>query len=253
MNSSQMQEPGDTLRSEHSGLISEIIHENKPATSAKPPFPLPRLLVNLSAKFQEAINQDSPTPAHEMSAASNTDSAPSTVPVNADPTMSDKLPRLLIPTRESHSQMFAYAYGQLEKERAFGFKGESPSLKGLQQIEQPDGMVVEKKRFQIEVSFVELSLVLKGSGKKILSNVTGTFSPGRITAIMGPSGAGKTTFLNALAGKSTNSHPTGQVIINGKPGSMHCYKRVIGFVPQDDIVHGSLTVEENLWFSASYR
>lgn len=97
-------------------------------------------------------------------------------------------------------------------------------------------------------------MVLKGGSRnKILSNVTGKLSPGKITAIMGPSGAGKTTFLNGLAGKATNTRITGQVLINGKLGSMHSYKRVIGFVPQDDIVHGTLTVEENLWFSASYR
>jgi ABC-type bacteriocin/lantibiotic exporter with double-glycine peptidase domain len=169
--------------------------------------------------------------------------------------------------------MFAYAYGQIEKERAFGLKGQSPSVQDLepsllppktttaatsseqQQYYDDDAMVVvEKKRFKISLSFIDLSLVLKGSGKKILSNVTGKLAPGCITAVMGPSGAGKTMFLNALAGKSASfSHTTGQVLINGHPGSIHCYKRIIGFVPQDDVVHGSLTVEENLWFSASYR
>jgi ABC-type multidrug transport system fused ATPase/permease subunit len=180
---------------------------------------------------------------------------------------------LPIPRKGSHSQMFAYAYGQIEKERAFGLKGQSPSVKDLepsllppktttaatsseqQQYYDDDAMVVvEKKRFKISLSFIDLSLVLKGSGKKILSNVTGKLAPGCITAVMGPSGAGKTMFLNALAGKSASfSHTTGQVLINGHPGSIHCYKRIIGFVPQDDVVHGSLTVEENLWFSASYR
>lgn len=105
----------------------------------------------------------------------------------------------------------------------------------------------------IEVSFEDLSLFLKGSGKKILSNVTGKLSPGRVTAVMGPSGAGKTTFLNALAGKATHSRTTGVVLINGKPDSIQSYKSIIGFVPQDDIVHGNLTVEENLLFSANYR
>ncbi|CAM6065922.1 unnamed protein product [Sphagnum tenellum] len=179
---------------------------------------------------------------------------------------------LPIPRKGSHSQMFAYAYGQIEKERVFGLKGQSPSVKDLepsllppkttaatsseqQQYYDDDAMVVvEKKRFKISLSFIDLSLVLKGSGKKILSNVTGKLAPGCITAVMGPSGAGKTMFLNALAGKSASfSHTTGQVFINGHPGSIHCYKRIIGFVPQDDVVHGSLTVEENLWFSANYR
>ncbi|KAM0013427.1 putative ABC-type sulfate transporter [Helianthus debilis subsp. tardiflorus] len=70
---------------------------------------------------------------------------------------------------------------------------------------------------------------------------------------MGPSGAGKTTFLSALAGKSHGCKITGSILINGKPDSIHSYKKIIGFVPQDDIVHGNLTVEENLWFSAKCR
>ena len=83
--------------------------------------------------------------------------------------------------------------------------------------------------------------------------MTGRLSPGRITAVMGPSGAGKTTFLNALAGKATHSRTTGAVFINGRADSIQSFKSIIGFVPQDDIVHGNLTVEENLWFSANYR
>nr|CAB3494582.1 unnamed protein product [Digitaria exilis] len=78
-------------------------------------------------------------------------------------------------------------------------------------------------------------------------------SPGRVTAIMGPSGAGKTTFLNAVLGKTSGYKKNGIVLINGIPESMQSYKKIIGFVPQDDIVHGNLTVEENLWFSSCCR
>lgn len=157
-----------------------------------------------------------------------------------------KKPSTVSEIRQSQSQIFAYAYGQIEKEKVFG----SQDLEGG--IEYGTQMIT-KMRPPIELSFVDLSLFLKGSGKKILSNVTGKLSPGRVTAVMGPSGAGKTTFLNALAGKATHSRTTGAVFINDKPDSIQSYKSIIGFVPQDDIVHGNLTVEENLWFSASYR
>lgn len=71
---------------------------------------------------------------------------------------------------------------------------------------------------------------------------------------MGPSGAGKTTFLNAVAGKVVaGCKVSGSVLVNGKVGNIRSYKKIIGFVPQDDIVHGDLTVEENLWFSARCR
>ena len=227
---------------QHSGIIPATIHENKAATSSTE-APLPDLFVNLSKKFQDAVEHVSPS--STLLGTKADEQGEEVTPVRSRG-VSGLLPTLVIPTRESHSQMFAYAYGQLEKERALGYKDPSSDV-------DREGHLVRKKRFEIELAFEELSMVLKGSGKKILCNVTGKLSPGRVTAIMGPSGAGKTTFLNGLAGKSTNTRTTGQVLINGKPGSMYSYKRIIGFVPQDDIVHGSLTVEENLWFSASYR
>ncbi|RVW27540.1 ABC transporter G family member 24 [Vitis vinifera] len=73
------------------------------------------------------------------------------------------------------------------------------------------------------------------------------------TAVMGPSGAGKTTFISALAGKAIGCRMAGLILINGVNESIHSYKKIMGFVPQDDIVHGNLTVEENLWFSARCR
>ncbi|CAM6061208.1 unnamed protein product [Sphagnum tenellum] len=165
-----------------------------------------------------------------------------------------KRPPLLVkPLRKTESQIFSYAYGEIEKERVFGVSRVSPSRINTLDTEAYGGQVMGKLRPPIELSFDNLSLFLKGSGKKILSNVTGMLKPGRIMAVMGPSGAGKTTFLNALAGKATQSRTTGTVLINGKPGSIQSYKQIIGFVPQDDIVHGNLTVEENLWFSANYR
>jgi len=165
-----------------------------------------------------------------------------------------KRPPLLVkPLRKTESQIFSYAYGQIEKERVFGVNRVSPSGINTLDTEAYGAQVMWKLRPPIELSFDNLSLFLKGSGKKILSNVTGMLKPGRIMAVMGPSGAGKTTFLNALAGKATQSRTTGTVLINGKPGSIQSYKQIIGFVPQDDIVHGNLTVEENLWFSANYR
>ena len=46
------------------------------------------------------------------------------------------------------------------------------------------------------------SLFHQGSKKKVLMGVTGAIKSGEVTAVMGPSGAGKTTFLNTLSGKA---------------------------------------------------
>lgn len=150
----------------------------------------------------------------------------------------------------TQSQMFRYAYGRIEKEKALQEQNKNLTFSGV--ISMASEMEI-RKRPTIEVAFKDLTLTLKGKNKHILRCVTGKILPGRVSAVMGPSGAGKTTFLSALAGKATGCTMSGMILINGKIESIHSYKRIIGFVPQDDIVHGNLTVEENLWFSARCR
>ena len=68
---------------------------------------------------------------------------------------------------------------------------------------------------------------------------------------MGPSGAGKTTFLSVLMGKAKRSD--GSLFINGKENEMSKFKKVIGYVPQEDIMLRELTVRENILYSARIR
>ncbi|KAA8544091.1 hypothetical protein F0562_021732 [Nyssa sinensis] len=150
----------------------------------------------------------------------------------------------------TRSQIFKYAYGQIEKEKALQEQNKNLTFSGV--ISMATDIEI-RSRPTIEVAFKDLTLTLKGKNKHLLRCVTGKIMPGRVSAVMGPSGAGKTTFLSALAGKATGCTMSGMVLINGKVESIHSYKKIIGFVPQDDIVHGNLTVEENLWFSARCR
>ncbi|OAY84882.1 putative white-brown complex [Ananas comosus] len=150
--------------------------------------------------------------------------------------------------RHTNTEIFRYAYRQIEKEKALQEGTKNLTLSGL------ISMATELKprtRPLLEVAFNDLTLTL--GTRKLLHSITGKLMPGRITAVMGPSGAGKTTFLNALSGKATGCKMSGLVLINGKVGQIRSYRKIIGFVPQDDIVHGNLTVEENLWFSARCR
>ncbi|KAJ6699167.1 WHITE-BROWN COMPLEX-like protein 30-RELATED [Salix purpurea] len=150
----------------------------------------------------------------------------------------------------SHSQIFKYAYGQIEKEKAMQQDQKNLTFSGVISMATDTDV---KTRPVIEVAFKDLTLTLKGKKKHLMRCVTGKIMPGRVSAVMGPSGAGKTTFLSALAGKATGCTMTGSILINGKNESIVSYKKIIGFVPQDDIVHGNLTVEENLRFSARCR
>ncbi|KAH7856036.1 hypothetical protein Vadar_031911 [Vaccinium darrowii] len=170
---------------------------------------------------------------------------------NAGTEVEDKNVKQPMPKKShlhSNSQIFKYAYGQLEREKAM--QQENLTFSGV--ISMASNPQI-RKRPVIEVSFRDLTLTLKGKNKFLLRCVTGKIEPGRITAVMGPSGAGKTTFLSALVGKTVGCKMTGSILINGKNESIHSYRKIIGFVPQDDIVHGNLTVEENLLFSARCR
>lgn len=86
-----------------------------------------------------------------------------------------------------------------------------------------------------------------------MSNVSGVFAPGVLTALMGSSGAGKTTLMDVLAGRKTGGYIEGEIKISGYPKVQQTFARISGYVEQNDIHSPQLTVEESLWFSASLR
>lgn len=93
----------------------------------------------------------------------------------------------------------------------------------------------------------------KSKMKVLLDHVSFKALPGDMIALMGPSGAGKTTLLMALNGYLPPT--SGQVRINGEDlySIYDALRGVIGYVPQDDIVHPELTVFEAVKYSARFR
>ncbi|MDT5290100.1 MAG: transport system ATP-binding/permease protein, partial [Mycobacterium sp.] len=91
------------------------------------------------------------------------------------------------------------------------------------------------------------------NNKTLLDNISLTARPGTLTAVIGPSGAGKSTFARLVAGYT---HPTsGTVSFEGH--NIHAeyasLRSRIGMVPQDDVVHGQLTVRQALMYAAELR
>lgn len=81
----------------------------------------------------------------------------------------------------------------------------------------------------------------------ILRNVNGSFKSGELTAIMGPSGAGKTSLLNILSRRREDGF-TGRLSVSE---TNHRIK--INAIPQDDHLLESLTVRENLTFASKLK
>nr|CAH8848314.1 unnamed protein product [Trichobilharzia regenti] len=87
--------------------------------------------------------------------------------------------------------------------------------------------------------------------KTVLNDISGILRPG-MNALMGPTGGGKSSLLDVLAGRKDPKFLTGRVLIDGRPQPKN-FKCISGYVVQDDIVMGTLTVRENLSFSAALR
>lgn len=90
-------------------------------------------------------------------------------------------------------------------------------------------------------------------GKQILNSIHGVARPGEITAIMGASGAGKTTFLDILARKNKRGEVSGDFFVNGEKVGDVDFRSVVGFVDQEDTMLPTLTVHETILNSALLR
>ena len=122
----------------------------------------------------------------------------------------------------------------------FVFRGEA--------IEQIDG----QPRVRLDAVDLVRHAGRRG-GKILLDKVSLSVLPQEFIALIGGSGAGKSTLLHALAGVAPAQE--GAVLYNGQdyyrqPGA---YGGLIGYVPQDDILHRDLTVRRALAYAARLR
>lgn len=102
----------------------------------------------------------------------------------------------------------------------------------------------------LDISFEGISLAIS-NGSDVLKNVSGCNKPCRLTAIMGACGAGKTCLLHCLMGKVPFT--CGSANIGGVAEDLAKFRSIVGYVPQDDVMHRMLTVRENITHSARCR
>lgn len=88
---------------------------------------------------------------------------------------------------------------------------------------------------------------------ELLKGVSGAFRPGVLTALMGVSGAGKTTLMDVLAGRKTGGYIDGTITISGYPKKQETFTRIAGYCEQNDIHSPHVTIYESLLYSAWLR
>jgi ABC transport system ATP-binding/permease protein len=117
----------------------------------------------------------------------------------------------------------------------------------LEPLEQVAGVDIAVREARVEVP------AGKGSTRTLLHDVLLHLAPASMTAVAGPSGAGKTTLMRLLSGQQPAA--AGTVEYNGTDLARcrQAYAPLMGYVPQEDIVHASLTAGEALDYQARLR
>eukprot|EP00850_Spirogloea_muscicola_P018226 SM000165S02187 [mRNA] locus=s165:830:10558:+ [translate_table: standard] len=143
--------------------------------------------------------------------------------------------------------------------------GQNSSLTPEEAGQQKRGMVLPFVPLALSFRDVNYFVTLPGEmkaaatpeqlekGLQLLRNVNGAFRPGILTALVGVSGAGKTTLMDVLADRKTGGTIEGDVRVSGYPKKRETFARIAGYCEQNDIHSPQVTVRESLKFSAWLR
>eukprot|EP00667_Euglena_gracilis_P003827 EG_transcript_3838 len=116
-------------------------------------------------------------------------------------------------------------------------------------VSVPVAYAAQREKHHVSLKWANLELAIKG--KRILRPQSGIAQAGRLLAIMGPSGSGKTSLLHCLAGRRQGV--VGDIALNTERISGPAIRFNVGFVPQEDLLFGFLTVEETIRYSAGLQ
>ncbi|CAO1631689.1 unnamed protein product [Sympodiomycopsis kandeliae] len=125
--------------------------------------------------------------------------------------------------------------------------------KPAEQNEQKNIVSGDVSRFDDKAIFTWSDVNLElATGRKLLQHVDGWVKPGQMTALMGASGAGKTTLMTALSQRGAAGALTGEMLIDGRPLGPG-FQKGTGLVLQADVHLSTQTVREAIEFSALLR
>ncbi|KAJ8766367.1 hypothetical protein K2173_022426 [Erythroxylum novogranatense] len=118
---------------------------------------------------------------------------------------------------------------------------------------EPHVVTFQEVQYYVDTPVEMQKRGFEGKKLQLLSDVNGVFRPGILTALMGVSGAGKTTLMDVLSGRKTGGIIEGDIRISGYPKVQDTFARISGYCEQTDIHSPLVTVQESVIFSAWLR
>ncbi|PIN06857.1 Pleiotropic drug resistance proteins (PDR1-15), ABC superfamily [Handroanthus impetiginosus] len=118
---------------------------------------------------------------------------------------------------------------------------------------EPHSITFDEIRYSVDMPAEMKAQGATEDRLELLKGVSGSFRPGVLTALMGVSGAGKTTLMDVLAGRKTGGYIDGNITISGYPKNQATFARISGYCEQTDIHSPNVTVYESLVYSAWLR
>ncbi|XP_012066453.1 ABC transporter G family member 34 [Jatropha curcas] len=129
----------------------------------------------------------------------------------------------------------------------------APSRKGMVLPFQPLSLAFNHVNYYVDMPAQMKREGIQEKHLQLLRDVSGSFRPGILTALVGVSGAGKTTLMDVLAGRKTSGYIEGNISVSGFPKNQATFARVSGYCEQNDIHSPHVTVHESLLYSAWLR
>ncbi|CAL9078900.1 unnamed protein product [Musa textilis] len=128
-----------------------------------------------------------------------------------------------------------------------------PIRRGMVLPFQPLSLVFSHVNYYVDMPAEMKSQGFEEDRLQLLTDISGAFRPGVLTALVGVSGAGKTTLMDVLAGRKTGGYIEGSISISGYPQKQETFARISGYCEQNDIHSPHMTVYESLIYSAWLR
>ncbi|KAH8829423.1 ABC-2 type transporter-domain-containing protein [Flagelloscypha sp. PMI_526] len=162
-----------------------------------------------------------------------------------------------VSAKKSKGEVLVFRKGHVPKESEKESdieSGDKPKRSGNRDSVSSDQTVagIQRQTKIFHWSDVCYDIQIKKENRSILDHVDGWVKPGTLTALMGVTGAGKTSLLDVLATRTTMGVITGEMLVNGRPRDVS-FQRKTGYVQQQDLHLDTSTVREALTFSALLR